>query len=51
VPNAATKAKSESKKKNAKPYRTKPRPLGLRKGFSYDKISSLIARTEGEHYR
>ena len=27
----------------AKPYRTKPRPLGLRRGFSYDNISELIA--------
>ncbi len=25
----------------AKPYRTKPRPLGLREGFSYDNISAL----------
>ncbi len=27
----------------AKAYRTKPRPLGLRRGFSYDNISELIA--------
>ena len=34
----------------AKPYRTKPRPLGLRQGFSYDNISELIAATEGEDH-
>ena len=34
----------------AKPYRTKARPLGLRRGFSYDNISELIATTEGEDH-
>jgi hypothetical protein len=34
----------------AKPYRTKPRPLGLRRGFSYDNISELIAASEGEDH-
>lgn len=34
----------------AKAYRTKPRPLGLRQGFSYDNISELIAAGEGEHH-
>ncbi len=34
----------------AKPYRTKPRPLGLREGFSYDNISELLARAEGEDH-
>jgi hypothetical protein len=34
----------------AKPYRTKPRPLGLRQGFSYDNISELLARAEGEDH-
>ena len=34
----------------AKPYRTKPRPLGLRQGFSYDNISELIAAAEGEDH-
>lgn len=34
----------------AKPYRTKPRPLGLRQGFSYDNISELTAAAEGEDY-
>lgn len=32
----------------AKPYRTKARPLGLNQGFSYDNISELLARVEGE---
>jgi UbiD family decarboxylase len=35
----------------AKPYRTKPRPLGLREGFSYDSIADLLARAEGEDHR
>ncbi|MDH7502544.1 MAG: DUF2191 domain-containing protein [Verrucomicrobiota bacterium] len=35
----------------AKPYRTKPRPLGLREGLSYDRISDLLARAEGEDFR
>lgn len=34
----------------AKPYRTQPRPLGLRQGFSYDNISELLARIEGEDH-
>jgi hypothetical protein len=34
----------------AKPYRTKPRPLGLRQGFSYDNISELTAAAEGEDH-
>ncbi len=34
----------------AKPYRTHPRPMGLRKGFSYDNISELIAAAEGEDH-
>lgn len=34
----------------ARPYRTKPRPLGLRQGFSYDNISELIAAAEGEDH-
>lgn len=35
----------------AKPYRTKPRPLGLRQGFNYDNISELIASAEGENHQ
>ena len=34
----------------SKPYRTKQRPLGLREGFSYDNISELLARIEGEDH-
>jgi hypothetical protein len=34
----------------AKPYRTEPRPLGLREGFSYDNIGELLARVEGEDH-
>lgn len=34
----------------AKPYRTKPRAMGLRQGFSYDNISELIASAEGENH-
>ena len=32
----------------AKSYRTKPRPLGLRRGLNYDNIAELLARAEGE---
>jgi hypothetical protein len=35
----------------AKPYRMKGRPLGLRPGFSYDNVAELLARLEGEHHR
>ena len=34
----------------ARPYRTKARPMGLRRGFSYDNISELIASAEGEDF-
>ena len=34
----------------AKPYRTKPRPLGLRPGLSYDNVAELLARAEGEDH-
>ncbi|MBA2433945.1 MAG: DUF2191 domain-containing protein [Verrucomicrobiota bacterium] len=34
----------------AKRYRTKPRPMGLRQGFSYDNISELLACAEGEDH-
>ena len=34
----------------ARPYRTAPRPLGLRRGFSYDNIAELLARAEGEDH-
>jgi hypothetical protein len=35
----------------AKPYRTQPRPMGLRQDFSYDNVAELIARTEGEDHQ
>jgi hypothetical protein len=35
----------------AKPYRAKPLPMGLKKGFSYDNIGELLAQIEGEDYR
>jgi hypothetical protein len=34
----------------ARRYQTKARPLGLRQGFSYDNISELLARAEGEDH-
>ena len=34
----------------ARPYRTRARPLGLRRGFSYDNVGELLARAEGEDY-
>jgi hypothetical protein len=34
----------------AKPYVTKPRPLGLRPGLSYDNVGELLARAEGERH-
>ena len=34
----------------AKPYRTKPRPMGLRRGFSYDNISELEPSTSFEAF-
>ena len=35
----------------SKSYRTKARPLGLRRGFSYDNIEELLARAEGEDHQ
>ena len=35
----------------AKPYRTRPRPLGLRSGLNYDDIAGLLTIGEGEHHR
>ena len=34
----------------AKPYRTKGRPMGLKEGLSYDNVSELLARAEGEDH-
>ncbi|NBV25584.1 MAG: DUF2191 domain-containing protein [Proteobacteria bacterium] len=32
----------------AQPYRTQARPMGLRRGLSYDNIAELVANAEGE---
>ncbi len=34
----------------ARPYHTDPRPMGLRRGFSYDNIAELLARADGEDH-
>jgi len=34
----------------SKPFRTKPRPLGLGDGLSYDNVSELLASAEGEDH-
>ena len=34
-----------------RPYRTKPRAMGLRKGYSLDNIQELLAQAEGEDFR
>jgi hypothetical protein len=46
-----SRAIAKRERMTAKPYRTKPLPMGLKKGFSYDNIGELLARIEGEHYR
>ncbi len=37
--------------KKSRPYRTKGRAMGLRKGLSYDNIHDLLAMAEGEDFR
>jgi hypothetical protein len=34
----------------ARAYKTKPRPMGLREGLSYDNIAELLAQAEGEEH-
>ena len=34
-----------------RPYRTRPRAMGLRKGYSLDNIQELLAQAEGENFR
>ena len=34
----------------SKPYSTQGRPMGLRKGLSYDNISELLSISEGENH-
>jgi hypothetical protein len=36
---------------SAPPFKVKARPLGLRPGFSYDKVSELIEQIEGPFHR
>ncbi|MCB1128419.1 MAG: DUF2191 domain-containing protein [Verrucomicrobiae bacterium] len=35
---------------SSKPYRTTPRPMGVREEFSYDRIAELLAQAEGEDH-
>jgi hypothetical protein len=35
----------------AKPFRTRPVPMGLRPGLSYDNVAELIARGESEDFK
>ena len=39
------------KSSKTKPFRTKPIPMGLRPGFSYDNVAELIARSESEDFK
>lgn len=34
-----------------RPYRTRPTPMGLRPGLSYDNIEELLAVAEGEAHK
>lgn len=34
----------------SKPYSTRGRPMGLRRGLSYDNISELLSVSEGENH-
>ncbi len=36
---------------SARPYLTRPRPLGLHDGLSYDNLADLIVRGETEDFR
>jgi len=35
----------------AKPYRTQPKPMGLKEPYSYDNIAELLAQADGEDYK
>lgn len=35
----------------ARPYRTQPRPMGLREGLSYDNVGDLLAAAEREDFK
>ena len=53
VINEALRAGLEKVEKPAKrrPYRTKPRAMGLREGYDLDNIQELLAQVEGEDSR
>ena len=34
-----------------KPYRTEPKPVGLKRGLSYDNVGELLEQLEGPTYR
>lgn len=34
-----------------RPYRTEPRPMGLREGYSLDNIQEVLAQAEAEDFR
>ena len=44
-------ASSASRKRGAAPFRIEARPLGLRKGLSYDCVSELLEAAEGPLYK
>jgi hypothetical protein len=37
--------------KKSRPYHTQARPMGLRKGLSYDNVAELLSVSEGEDHR
>ncbi len=43
--------KSVEEPARARPYRTRPRKMGLKEGLNLDNIQELIARVEGEDHR
>lgn len=40
-----------TRSRQARPYQTQPKPLGLRAGLSYDSASELMAFGEGEDFQ
>ena len=38
-------------RKPAKPYRIKPKPMGLREGLSYDNVADLLSLAEREDFK
>lgn len=35
----------------ARPYKTRPRAMGLREGLSYDNVADLLTHAEGDDHR